>query len=766
MAKQWSFVVSVVFGMALPVFAQDDVPGRGVARISLLAGEVSIKRGDSGDLLAAALNAPLVTQDRISTDGGSRAEVQFDHANMIRLAPNAEVRFAELEYKKYLIQVAKGTITFRVLRDQDADVEVSTPSVSVRPVKRGIYRITVQEDGTSEITVRSGEAEIFTPQGTERLKSGRTMFARGTVASPEFRTSGALAEDDWDRWNERRDRDLDRSRSYTYVSRDVYGAEDLDDHGRWMYTPDYGYVWAPRVAAGWAPYRYGRWTWIDWYGWSWLSYDPWGWAPYHYGRWYWNTGHGGWCWWPGGIGTRHYWRPALVAFFGLGSLGVGFGTGSIGWVPLGPREPFYPWYGSGFYGGYRGRGYGGNGIRIVNNINITNVYRNSRVVNGITAIDHGGFSRGRSGNSISWNHSAFRDAGVVQGHLPITPGRESLRFADRDLRTPGGSSREPERFYSRRAPSPGERVSFDDQRRGVEQMVRRGFDDGRRAANAAPGGPERGQGAASSAPSSGGGRDGWRRIGERSTGEAGVSAGVERPFGLESSGSQRGSGDGWRRFGSARAAQPDSQMDRSGRFGEPAESRGLQSGRGIPGPQGLPAAEGLRTIDSTRGGNPASNPGVESSDGWRRFGSGRRSERGDTGGSVAPALPGGAVNFGSRESAPASSDPRGGRSEGRGDWVRTTPRFEGRQGERSGDSVRISPPIVRERAGESGEGGSRGNFSRGFDSGMRLNRGGDLGRGGGDGSARGAAGPVGRSGDGGGFRGGGQSGGSRGGRGR
>jgi len=119
-----------------------------------------------GDIVAAAINSPLVAQDRVFTGTGSRTEIQFDWANMIRLTSHSEIRLAELEYRRYTIQVARGTVTFRVLRDQDAEVEISTPTVAVRPVKRGIFRVTVNEDGTSEITVRSGEAEIFTPRGS------------------------------------------------------------------------------------------------------------------------------------------------------------------------------------------------------------------------------------------------------------------------------------------------------------------------------------------------------------------------------------------------------------------------------------------------------------------------------------------------------------------------------------------------------------------------------------------------------------------------
>ncbi len=104
-------------------------PGRAVARISVLNGDVSVRRGDSGDVVAAALNAPLMADDRLLTSSNGRAEVQLDSANMLRIGANSEVRFTAMDTRSFQIQVAAGTVTFRTLRPSQAQVEVDTPSV-------------------------------------------------------------------------------------------------------------------------------------------------------------------------------------------------------------------------------------------------------------------------------------------------------------------------------------------------------------------------------------------------------------------------------------------------------------------------------------------------------------------------------------------------------------------------------------------------------------------------------------------------------------
>lgn len=453
---------------------QDNQDSRGVARISVLQGEVSVKRGDTGEQIAATINAPLVALDRLVTGPGGRSELQFDYANMLRLGANTEVRLAEMQYQRYQINIPVGLVTYRVWENSDAEVDLNTPTVSIRPLKRGEYRINVLEDGSTEVTVRDGEVELFTPQGTRRLKGGRTLLVRGTNSgNPEFQTMNEIPNDSWDQWNRSRDRELSSSRSRQYVPRDVYGTESLDPYGDWVYNAPYGYVWSPRVAAGWSPYRNGRWSWMDWYGWSWTSYDPWGWAPYHYGRWFYASNR--WCWWPGAAGPRHYWSPALVSFFGFGrggfNVGIGFGWGNVGWVPLAPFETFNPWWGAGRWN--RNRGF--NNITIVNNTNIYNVYRNARVNNGVTYVEANNFNRGINNSYRSASQNDLQNASEFRGGLGIAPSRESARFSNSPndgVRGGGINTREDQRFTARREAASVDRMSFADQQRGMENAAR------------------------------------------------------------------------------------------------------------------------------------------------------------------------------------------------------------------------------------------------------------------------------------------------------
>jgi hypothetical protein len=497
--------------------------GHGVARISLLNGDVSVQRGDSGEVVAAAVNGPLVAGDQVLTGPSARAEIQFDWANLVRLGTDTQIRLASLENNQFQVQLARGTVTLSVIRDSSGQVEVDTPNMAFRPRERGMYRISVTDDGESEVTVRAGEGDTYTPHGTEAVQAGQTMMVRGPVSDPEFQIVQAIPMDDWDRWNQQRDQRLLSTRSYQYASPDIAGASDLDSYGRWVYVPPYGWVWSPGgVGPDWAPYRNGQWDWLDWYGWSWVSYDPWGWAPYHYGRWFYGAGFG-WCWYPGPIYHHYYWRPALVAFFGFGygGVGVGLGFGSVGWVPLGPHELFHPWYGRGRYV---------NDVRLTNVTNIRSTYINARVANGISGVGAGAFGQGGRPGALRLNGQERISA--IRGGVPVTPTSAGMRMTNRSARI---------------APAPSVRTQFYSPR----------------SALAAQRGP---------APAV----RGWRQVPNQSAGQAGRSQGANwRSFGQAPAGASRPDGyrqpssPDWRSFGQASQAPRTYQGNPAPRYTAP-----------------------------------------------------------------------------------------------------------------------------------------------------------------------------------------------------
>jgi hypothetical protein len=279
-------------------------PTSTVGRLSLINGQVSTMHGDGTQWVAGTVNTPVVPGDKVATADRSRAEIQLDPANVMRLDEHTEAQVADLQQNKIQIQLASGLVDFSVLNGTQADVEVDTPNMGVHPLSPGIYRIQVSSSTETLLIVRKGEAEVLTNQGSTKVEAGQIIQIHGTD-NPEYKIDSAPGGDDFDKWSSNRDREImsvqaahpAQGEQPSYV-----GSSDLDTYGQWSEVPDQGWCWTPQVDIGWVPYTYGRWGYEPFWGWTWISAEPWGWAPYHYGSWFMFGGR--WRWRPDGFGGR------------------------------------------------------------------------------------------------------------------------------------------------------------------------------------------------------------------------------------------------------------------------------------------------------------------------------------------------------------------------------------------------------------------------------------------------------------------------------
>jgi hypothetical protein len=592
----------------------------GVARVSLIHGDVSTQRGDNGAWSAAALNAPVLAGDRVSTGDNARTELQLDYANTLRLAANTQANINTLTQSQIQVQLGHGMANYSVFKNSNADAEIDTPNVAIRTDRReASFRILVTADDHTEVLVRRGEVDVTTPQGGTHVTQGQFITIQGAGDQAQYKIGEAPARDDWDQWNTDRDNVIRNAASRRHTNDYYVGAEDLDNHGTWSEVPDYGPVWRPtETDPDWAPYRNGHWVYEPYWGWTWVSYDDWGWAPYHYGRWMYLDG--GWGWWPGPVYANPFyqpiWAPAYVSFFGVGGgfgFGFGWGWGSVGWLPLGPCDFFHPWWGR--WGGGRF------GVTNITNINIYNrsgfapLHGGTRFSNvnlalhnehfrGGTVVSGNQFGRGRM-SAQPMTHAQFQNARFTAGRLPMTPNRESFSASGR----PAAASTmrnvsQNQHFFSARTSGTGSR-SFG---RGQSQISNSNRPAGRFTGNgrevARPGS------ANSNMRSSASPNNGFRRFSQsgqntvaqpRSAGPMNNSAArpaargnsnwgsAPRPGNSASSMPAREGGNGWQRF-SPMPQRSSPESARSGPAARPsmggAENRGSYGSPRSLGPAG------------------------------------------------------------------------------------------------------------------------------------------------------------------------------------
>lgn len=318
-----------------PVYAQDASPDTTPAHISFVEGHVVLERDGRPDTAPASM--PLLAGDRVRTQAG-RVEILFADGSALHADNQTVVDFQSDE----VLRLLEGRIRLSIAgQARDLNYRVDGPAAWVQVVESGEFRVSVlrgQRDPQVELAVLRGAAELINEEGRSLVRAGERAFARVGAQPSQPYVFNSAAWDEFDQWSEaRRDQRLGVSAQYLPPDVRSYSAT-LDHYGSWRHEPAYGYVWYPRVAAGWRPYYYGRWATLPPYGWTWIAHDPWGWPTHHYGRWGFSAGT--WFWIPG---TR--WGAAWVSW--------AYAPNYVSWCPLGwNNRPVFSFVNINIFGGH------------------------------------------------------------------------------------------------------------------------------------------------------------------------------------------------------------------------------------------------------------------------------------------------------------------------------------------------------------------------------------------------------------------------------
>ena len=330
-----------------------DPPAR-VGRLVTTSGAVSYHAAGDTQWTPATMNFPVASGSAFWTEPNAQAELELS-ASRVALAGGTEVDIGSLDANGFQATLTQGEV---LLRPRDlAPGEtwtLVTPRGSVTTTHTG--RIAVVAGDTASPTIVSvleGDATLAGPGLEQTLTAGQAATITGTDTLQA--TIGPAQPDAFVRSGLARERPRLPPPASAHPEppppgiANLPGGDDLQGYGVWNNNREYGQVWYPSVEPGWVPYRQGHWAFILPWGWTWVDDARWGFAPFHYGRWVELNGR--WGWTPEFERERHerypVYAPALVTFLGIGvgvAIGAAFAPRDIGWVPLGPREPYRPWF--------------------------------------------------------------------------------------------------------------------------------------------------------------------------------------------------------------------------------------------------------------------------------------------------------------------------------------------------------------------------------------------------------------------------------------
>jgi hypothetical protein len=340
----------------------DTNPPALAGRVANITGSVSFHASGETQWSAATLNYPVTNGEAFWTEPQAQASLEIADDRVV-LDSSTELDMGAIDVSQIVATEAQGAVFIHLNSLQpNQTVTFNTPRGAVQLTAPGRYEIVAGDtnDATS-VTVVEGAAHITGTNLTLDVGPQQTATIGGTDT-----LQGSVGAYQQDAFLESMLR-VPAPRHYAAAVPQgsavapppqvqyMTGASDLDTYGSYTQSAEYGQVWYPHdVARDWAPYRDGHWAYVQPWGWTWVDNARWGFAPFHYGRWVQVENRWGWV--PGagagggvevGVSSYPVYSPALVSFVGVGvGVSVGFSAGaySPAWIPLGPREPYYPWY--------------------------------------------------------------------------------------------------------------------------------------------------------------------------------------------------------------------------------------------------------------------------------------------------------------------------------------------------------------------------------------------------------------------------------------
>lgn len=288
-----------------------------IVRLSEVKGNVQVDRNTGSGFEAAMPNLPIVEQNRLETGTGV-AEVEFEDNSTVRLAPDSEVIFPQLERLAdgttvSSVQLLKGTAYVSLVKKAHGDdfsLLFGQQKLELAPASHVRLQM---EGGNAKLAVLDGSVPIQEASGPAEVSKKKTVTfdLQGQQSPIVAKNITAEAFDSWDQ-NAAAYHARSANASALNGTPYAYGLTDMTYYGSFVNAGGCGSMWRPYFAsAAWDPYSNGAWAWYPGSGYGWVSPYPWGWTPYHYGSWGFCPGMG-WGWQPGGIWNGLNNAPAVA----------------------------------------------------------------------------------------------------------------------------------------------------------------------------------------------------------------------------------------------------------------------------------------------------------------------------------------------------------------------------------------------------------------------------------------------------------------------
>lgn len=219
--------------------------------VNFVSGDVAVRRQGTSDWRTLTSSDDLQNGDVVNTGTTGRLEVLLSPGSYLRSIENSEFELTDGSLDSLRLRLTKGSAVVEAAGADGARmfVEVATPQTRIVIDRKGLYRINLLPDNSTELLVRKGQALVGSDSSTaQKVKDGHrvTIRSSGELATAKFDKKDA---DAFDLWSERRSETLaaasrklsDRALASSYTSYRRSGFWGSPGYrsisGLWIYDP-------------------------------------------------------------------------------------------------------------------------------------------------------------------------------------------------------------------------------------------------------------------------------------------------------------------------------------------------------------------------------------------------------------------------------------------------------------------------------------------------------------------------------------------------
>ncbi|GEM_PF-802792 len=175
--------------------------------VNFLSGNVTVERKKDGTTSTLTSKDKINSGDVITTGATGRAEITLNPGSYLRVGENSVVEFTNTNLDNLILNLKKGSAIVEAAGSDSLSIviEVVTPQTRAFLVKKGIYRINVMQEQTTQVQVWKGQAEIGT--GTILKLKGSKQITIGATTADTVKLE-KKTQDNFDLWSKDRAKTL------------------------------------------------------------------------------------------------------------------------------------------------------------------------------------------------------------------------------------------------------------------------------------------------------------------------------------------------------------------------------------------------------------------------------------------------------------------------------------------------------------------------------------------------------------------------------